>query len=272
MALINCPECNKEISDKASSCPNCGYPIASQESLFAETQSSMDSILQEIYSIYPNNKIAAIKELHKCTGNKIDECKIIIDSYYSAAILPTKSESILFKHNSFHATKIIGPIQVDENNKLFKIKGKIVANGKKDGLGKTLFKTSMAISTLGLSTLGNKSNKVGTNDCFNFEDLLNYELLENDSLVISGGIGQALISGAIFGGAGGIAGGITGKRKQKKKVESLTIKITLNNFDASCIMIPLITKPTNTDSKEYQTVFNQSHQILSILDVITHNK
>lgn len=27
MALINCPECNKQISDKASNCPNCGYPI-----------------------------------------------------------------------------------------------------------------------------------------------------------------------------------------------------------------------------------------------------
>lgn len=27
MALIKCPECGKEISDKAKSCPNCGYPI-----------------------------------------------------------------------------------------------------------------------------------------------------------------------------------------------------------------------------------------------------
>lgn len=27
MALIKCPECGKEISDKAESCPNCGYPI-----------------------------------------------------------------------------------------------------------------------------------------------------------------------------------------------------------------------------------------------------
>lgn len=25
MALINCPECNKEISDKAKVCPHCGY-------------------------------------------------------------------------------------------------------------------------------------------------------------------------------------------------------------------------------------------------------
>lgn len=27
MALIKCPECNKEISDKAKKCPNCGFPI-----------------------------------------------------------------------------------------------------------------------------------------------------------------------------------------------------------------------------------------------------
>ena len=28
MAIIKCPECGKEISDKASACPNCGCPIA----------------------------------------------------------------------------------------------------------------------------------------------------------------------------------------------------------------------------------------------------
>lgn len=28
MALINCPECSKEVSDKAPSCPNCGNPIS----------------------------------------------------------------------------------------------------------------------------------------------------------------------------------------------------------------------------------------------------
>ena len=27
MALINCPECNKEISDQANSCPECGYVL-----------------------------------------------------------------------------------------------------------------------------------------------------------------------------------------------------------------------------------------------------
>lgn len=29
MALINCPECGCEVSDQATACPSCGYPVAS---------------------------------------------------------------------------------------------------------------------------------------------------------------------------------------------------------------------------------------------------
>jgi hypothetical protein len=31
MSLIECPECKKQISDKAVSCPNCGYPLNKQQ-------------------------------------------------------------------------------------------------------------------------------------------------------------------------------------------------------------------------------------------------
>ena len=31
MALIICPECSHDVSDKAISCPNCGYPIRLSE-------------------------------------------------------------------------------------------------------------------------------------------------------------------------------------------------------------------------------------------------
>ena len=27
MTLINCPDCGKEVSDKAEACPFCGYPF-----------------------------------------------------------------------------------------------------------------------------------------------------------------------------------------------------------------------------------------------------
>ena len=31
MALINCPECGKAVSDKALACPNCGYSVSSRQ-------------------------------------------------------------------------------------------------------------------------------------------------------------------------------------------------------------------------------------------------
>lgn len=31
MALIDCPECGKQVSDAAKSCPGCGYPISSND-------------------------------------------------------------------------------------------------------------------------------------------------------------------------------------------------------------------------------------------------
>ena len=31
MALINCPDCKKEVSENAPACPNCGAPIAVRE-------------------------------------------------------------------------------------------------------------------------------------------------------------------------------------------------------------------------------------------------
>lgn len=31
MSIINCPECNKKISDQAPTCPECGYPMAANQ-------------------------------------------------------------------------------------------------------------------------------------------------------------------------------------------------------------------------------------------------
>lgn len=36
MALIKCPECGKEVSDQAESCPNCGYPIFGKVNKYKE--------------------------------------------------------------------------------------------------------------------------------------------------------------------------------------------------------------------------------------------
>jgi len=36
MALINCPECKNEVSDKAEKCPKCAFPINSSQAITKE--------------------------------------------------------------------------------------------------------------------------------------------------------------------------------------------------------------------------------------------
>ena len=45
MALINCPECGKEISDKAISCPNCGVPPSKEISQLEKKNEEQMEIL-----------------------------------------------------------------------------------------------------------------------------------------------------------------------------------------------------------------------------------
>lgn len=90
MALINCPECGKEISDKAQSCPNCGCPASEWNSTKgAESDSqandndSSDDILQSILRICGRkNKIKAAKMLCERTGIGFNEAINIIDIYF----------------------------------------------------------------------------------------------------------------------------------------------------------------------------------------------
>lgn len=43
MALIQCPECGNTISDKASTCPKCGYPLINLQVTCPECQSTVDA-------------------------------------------------------------------------------------------------------------------------------------------------------------------------------------------------------------------------------------
>ena len=59
MALINCVECGKEISDQARSCPNCGRPI------FKEVVKTMEKKRWEELTEEEKNKITSYRKLTK---------------------------------------------------------------------------------------------------------------------------------------------------------------------------------------------------------------
>lgn len=134
----------------------------------------------------------------------------------------------------FNPDKKLSYLQIDTDNKLFKIKN------------------------------------VPCNKIFNFDDIIDFELLEDDISVASGGLGRALVGGVALGGAGAVVGAVTGKKVTKKKITKLFIKLTLNDFDFPCIMITLIDKPVKTSSKDYKKAFNEAHQLLSTLNVMVN--
>lgn len=80
MAMIKCPECGKEISDKAEKCPNCGCPITT----YGNKEGEIGKITQEIINKYnKDNKQRAnmIKELRAATGMGLKEAVDEIDKF-----------------------------------------------------------------------------------------------------------------------------------------------------------------------------------------------
>lgn len=84
MALIKCPECGREISDKAVSCPGCGCPVSQFENVDYKDDKAdkLMKTVKRIHRIYPNEKTKAIKELRKCTDLSLGEAISLIDKEY----------------------------------------------------------------------------------------------------------------------------------------------------------------------------------------------
>lgn len=87
MALITCPECGKQISDKAASCPGCGYPLADesldipQENTNIVEINGMDVDIYHLYELYSGNRVKIAQAIQKMTGIGITESVDITKQY-----------------------------------------------------------------------------------------------------------------------------------------------------------------------------------------------
>lgn len=77
MALISCPECNKQISDKAVSCPHCGYPMISSNfnKGIDDNHTNYNVILQSAFG----NKMNAIEGIKTMFKIGLVEAKNIVE-------------------------------------------------------------------------------------------------------------------------------------------------------------------------------------------------
>lgn len=89
MALIRCPECGREVSTAASSCPGCGYPIVqyAEEILFNAEVKRLTEKIQHVEFICPEPRgkvcikcgkpfFYSVNTNHKKHGTPMCECHI----------------------------------------------------------------------------------------------------------------------------------------------------------------------------------------------------
>ncbi|MEK5070553.1 SHOCT domain-containing protein [Sporosarcina sp. FSL K6-1508] len=107
---------------------------------------------------------------------------------------------------------------------------------------------------------------------FNYSDIVDFELLEDGESVTQGGLGRALVGGALFGGAGAVVGGVTGKRKNKAICNSLKIKVTLRDVNNPLIYITFLNTATKKDGFMYKTNYQLAHECLSAFQIICNEQ
>lgn len=78
MALINCPECGKQISDKAPACIHCGYPIQTEQAVSTLISNSKKVAIPS-FSEFSQQKIPAIKVVREVTGLGLAEAKEFVE-------------------------------------------------------------------------------------------------------------------------------------------------------------------------------------------------
>ncbi len=100
-----------------------------------------------------------------------------------------------------------------------------------------------------------------------FSEIVSYELLEDGETLAKGGLGRALVGGALFGGVGAIVGGVTGK-KSKNVINSMKIKITVRDMSNPVVYVSLISGKTKHNSLTHRLAQETAQEILSLLELM----
>ena len=108
------------------------------------------------------------------------------------------------------------------------------------------------------------------NIIFSYDDIISYELLQNGESITKGGLGSAIVGGAMFGGAGTIVGGITGSKKTKQEISEFRIKIiTRNPYQTEVYVNFVPVGKVKTGSILFMSYNDSAQRILSQLALIT---
>ena len=88
MALIKCPECGKEVSDKAQNCIHCGFPINETATINDNANNSQTNVPKHTFNGIYRYTLLGKKEVH-CPRCKSDNCS----HYKEKKVIPGKTKT-----------------------------------------------------------------------------------------------------------------------------------------------------------------------------------
>lgn len=104
----------------------------------------------------------------------------------------------------------------------------------------------------------------------NTDDIIKCEILEDNSTIMEGGVGRALVGGVLAGGAGALVGSTT--RKSSNITSSLKLRVITKDIKNHLIVLEFINNNLNRDSERYKSVFETVQEMYSLLISVTTKK
>lgn len=116
-------------------------------------------------------------------------------------------------------------------------------------------------------------NMIVNKKLFSYDDLIDFELIENGkTLVTKGGLGTAIAGGILFGGAGAIIGAVAGKKTTTEKINKMFVRLTFKtNFRPIHEDVIFVFNKINKNSSSYLKKIQQAKDLLLKLDSIKSN-
>ncbi len=103
-------------------------------------------------------------------------------------------------------------------------------------------------------------------DIIKFSDIIECQIIEDSNTIMKGGVGRAVVGGALAGGVGAVVGANT--RASQNVTNSLQIRIVTKNVSNSLYTINIITREISKSSDEYKDAMNFANKVYATITAI----
>jgi hypothetical protein len=109
---------------------------------------------------------------------------------------------------------------------------------------------------------------------FSYNEIIDFELIQNGETISGGGLGSAVVGGALFGGVGAIVGSNIGKKKTQQEISQYYINVVTSSPFFPSTGVAFFMGKVKSDSFVFKQATYSAQQVLSLLTRIkatSHN-